>query len=256
MAERLRGNPAWPSGIASQPLSPAAVPRFSQRFEEVHSRLGKAETVLAAAAAHHRLVWIQTLLDGNGRVARLMSSAVLLEALDTGAVWSIGRGLARSVGAYGDHLAACNPNRRNDLDGRGHLSEESLAELTRFFLAACIDQVSFMESLMQPIQPRTRILMWAEEQVHLGNLPRKSGAILEALLYRGELPRAETSAIVDSSERSARRVVAALAALLRRRHEVSSVIAVGAAPAANRRLETAFAPAGAYRGSAFFVPDQ
>lgn len=40
------------------PISPAAVPRFLQRFEEGYSRLGKTETILATAAAHHRLAWI------------------------------------------------------------------------------------------------------------------------------------------------------------------------------------------------------
>jgi Fic family protein len=57
------------------PVSPGAVPRFLRRFEEVYSRLGKTETILATAAAHHRLVWIHPFLDGNGRVARLMSHA-------------------------------------------------------------------------------------------------------------------------------------------------------------------------------------
>jgi hypothetical protein len=57
---------------------------------------------------------------------------------------------------------------------------------------------------------RARILLWAEEQMRLNKLPPKSGAILEAVLYRGELPRADTPSIVDSSERSARRVVASL----------------------------------------------
>ena len=77
------------------PVSPGALPRFLARFEEVYGRLGRSETILAAAAAHHRLLWIHPFLDGNGRVARLMSHAVLLEALDTGAVWSVARGLAR-----------------------------------------------------------------------------------------------------------------------------------------------------------------
>jgi len=191
-------------------ISPPAVPRFLQRFEEVYSGLGKTETILAAAAAHHRLVWIHPFLDGNGRVARLISHATLLEALDTGAVWSIARGLARSVDAYKGHLAACDLTRRNDLDGRGNLSEENLAEFSRFFLTTCIDQVSYMESLMQPDQLRARILLWAEEQMRLNKLPPKSGTVLEAVLYRGELPRADTPAVVDSSVRSARRVVSAL----------------------------------------------
>jgi Fic family protein len=192
------------------PVSPPAVPRFLHRFEEVYGRLGKTETILATAAAHHRLAWIHPFLDGNGRVARLMSHATLLEALDTGAVWSIARGLARNVATYKMHLAACDQTRRNDLDGRGHLSEENLAEFTRFFLTTCLDQVAFMEGLMQPQQLRTRILLWAEEEIRLDKLPPKSGAILEAMLYRGELPRADTAGIVGTGERQARRVVAAL----------------------------------------------
>jgi Fic family protein len=192
------------------PISPAAVPRFLRRFENVYGRLGKAETILATAAAHHRLAWIHPFLDGNGRVARLMSHATLLEALDTGAVWSIARGLAHKVDDYKKHLAACDQTRRNDLDGRGHLSEENLAEFTEFFLTTCLDQVAFMEGLMQPERLRARILLWTEEQVRLGKLPPKSGAILEALLYRGELPRADAAGIVGTGERQARRVVSAL----------------------------------------------
>jgi Fic family protein len=191
-------------------ISPAAVPRFLQRFEEGYGRLGKTETILAAAAAHHRLVWIHPFLDGNGRVVRLMSHATLLEALDTGAVWSIARGLARNVDTYKAHLAASDQTRRNDLDGRGNLSEENLAEFTRFFLATCIDQVTFMERLMQPDQMRARILLWAEEEIRLDRLPPKSGAILEAVLYRSELPRGDTANIVGTGERQARRVVSAL----------------------------------------------
>jgi hypothetical protein len=34
------------------PVSPGAVPRFFDRFENVYSRLGKTESILAAAAAH------------------------------------------------------------------------------------------------------------------------------------------------------------------------------------------------------------
>lgn len=192
------------------PVSAPAVPRFLQRYEEVYSKLGKTETIIATAAAHHRLAWIHPFLDGNGRVARLVSHATLLDALDTGAVWSIARGLARNVKEYKNHLAACDLQRRNDLDGRGNLSEENLAEFTRFFLTVCIDQVKFMEGLMQPDQLRTRILTWADEEERLGNLPPKANNILEALLYRGELPRGEAAAIIGTGERQARRVVSSL----------------------------------------------
>jgi Fic family protein len=191
-------------------VSPGAVPRFLKRFEEVYDRLSKTDSIIGAAAAHHRLVWIHPFVDGNGRVSRLMSHAMLLETLDTGAVWSVARGLARHVDAYKGHLVACDSTRRNDLDGRGNLSEEALARFTDFFLRTCIDQVEFMEGLMQPDRLRTRILLWAEEEIRVGTLPPKSGSILEAMLYRGELPRADAAGVVGAGERHARRIVSAL----------------------------------------------
>jgi hypothetical protein len=56
----------------------------------------------------------------------------------------------------------------------------------------------------------TRILLWAEEQIRLDRRPAKSGAILEAVLYRGELPRGDAAGIVGTGERQARRVVSGL----------------------------------------------
>jgi Fic family protein len=192
------------------PVSPGAVPRFLGRFEEVYGHLNRTDSILGTAAAHHRLVWIHPFHDGNGRVARLMSHAMLLETLDTGAVWSVARGLARKVEDYKKHLADCDSPRRNDLDGRGALSEEALARFANFFLGMCLDQVEFMEGLMQPDKLRTRILLWAEEEVRLGTLPPKSGNILEVVLYRGELPRAGAASAVGATERHARRIVSAL----------------------------------------------
>jgi Fic family protein len=180
-------------------VSPGAVPR-----------LGKTNAILSAATAHHRLVWIHPFVDGNGRVTRLMSHAMLLGTLDTGAIWSVARGLARNVDDYKKHLAACDATRRNDLDGRGDLSEEALSRFTEFFLRICIDQVEFMEGLMQPDRLRTRILLWAEEEIRLNTLPPKAGSILEAVLYRGELPRGDAAGIVGVGERHARRIVSAL----------------------------------------------
>jgi Fic family protein len=194
------------------PISPGAVPRYLARFEEVYGHLGKSETILASAAAHHRLLWIHPFLDGNGRVARLMSHAVLLETLDTGAIWSVARGLARRDAEYKAHLAACDAARHNDLDGRGARSEESLAAFTRFFLEVCLDQVRFMESLVEPNRLRDRIHIWAEEETRSGKLPPKAGVVLEAVLFRGELPRGDVPALLGTSERQARRVVSALIA--------------------------------------------
>ena len=192
------------------PVSPGVLPCFMTRFEDAYRNLGRTDSILAAATAHHRIAWIHPFLDGNGRVARLMSYAMLLDTLDTGGIWSIARGLARNVDDYKGLLAACDLERRNDLDGRGSLSEEALAEFTAFFLRTCIDQVEFMEKLVQPDRLRARILVWAEEEIKTDALPPKSGAVLEAVLYRGELPRGEVTKLLGVSERAARRVTAAL----------------------------------------------
>jgi Fic family protein len=191
-------------------ISAGALPRFLECFEQVYRHLGKTESIISSAAAHHRLLWMHPFQDGNGRVARLMSHAIFLEILDTGAVWSVARGLARNVATYKALLANCDLTRRNDLDGPGTLSEEALAEFTRFFLSICIDQVDFMESLAQPDRLRARILLWAQEEARLGQLPANAGAILEAILYRGELPRGDADSVVGTGERQARRVVSAL----------------------------------------------
>jgi Fic family protein len=191
-------------------VSPGAVPRFLARFQDVYSGLGRSETILASAAAHHRLLWIHPFLDGNGRVARLMSHAVLLETLDTGGIWSIARGLARQENSYKMQLASCDSPRRNDLDGRGALSEEALAAFTRFFLETCLDQVRFMEQLVQPNRLRDRILIWVEEEVRADRLPTKAGQVLEAVLFRGELPRGDVAALLGKGDRQARRVMSAL----------------------------------------------
>jgi Fic family protein len=194
------------------PVSPGAVLRFLTRLEEAYGNLGRSETILAAAAAHHRLLWIHPFLDGNGRVARLMSHAVLLEALDTGGIWSVARGLARNETAYKEHLTACDRPRRNDLDGRGALSEEALASFTHFFLETCLDQVRFMENLVQPDRLRGRILQWAEDEVRGSRLPARSGQVLEAVIFRGELPRGDVAGLLGTTDRHARRVVSDLTA--------------------------------------------
>lgn len=191
-------------------ISPGAVPRFLDRQNEVYSRQGRMDAIIGAACAHHRVLWVHPFIDGNGRVVRLMSYAMLRSSLDTRGLWSVARGLARREQAYKDHLAACDQRRRNDLDGRGTLSEEALAQFARFFLEVCIDQVDFMEGLMRPDRLRDRIMIWSEELMRAGELPPKSDVVLKATLYQGELQRGEVAGLVGLSERAARRITSAL----------------------------------------------
>jgi Fic family protein len=191
-------------------ISPGAVPRFLDRMHDAYRRAGKIESILAAACAHHRLLWVHPFLDGNGRVARLMSYAMLRQSLNTGGLWSIARGLARNETAYKKHLQACDEPRHGDRDGRGSLSESALSNFAEFFLKICIDQIEFMEGLMKPDRLRDRIMIWAEEEIRAGALPAKSDVVLKAILYQGELSRSEVADMLGASDRTARRITSAL----------------------------------------------
>jgi hypothetical protein len=72
-----------------------------------------------------------------------------------------------------------------------------------------------MEDLVQPDRLRDRILIWVEEEIRADKLPPKTGIVLEAVLYRGELPRSEIARLINTGDRQARRVTSALIA-----HEV------------------------------------
>lgn len=136
---------------------------------------------------------------------------MLRDALDTGGIWFIARGPARQENTYKAPRQACDLPCRNDLDGRGSRSEEALVEFTRFFLQTCLDRVSFMENLVEPNRLRDRIRLWAEEEMRADALLPQAGKVLDAVLYRGELPRGDMPEIVGTGERQARRVVSSLA---------------------------------------------
>src|SRR3546814_4898841 len=79
-----------------------------------------------------------------------------------------------------------------------------------FFLQTCIDQVTFMESLVRPDRLRERILIWTEEEIRGDRLPLQSSTVLEAVLYRGSLPRGEVAPLLNVGDRHARRITSAL----------------------------------------------
>jgi Fic family protein len=112
------------------------LPSWMARFDEcAPERFGRAERLVAIAAAHHRLLWIHPFADGNGRVARLLSHALLQRAGVGSPLWSVARGLARNVDAYRVYLARADDPPQGTLDGRGLLSDGRLADFCRFFLA-------------------------------------------------------------------------------------------------------------------------
>ena len=75
-----------------------ALPRFLGRFHQFYNSKEIIETdrLTAIAAAHHRLAWIHPFGDGNGRVIRLHSQALMIHhGLDGNGLWTLSRdGLA------------------------------------------------------------------------------------------------------------------------------------------------------------------
>ena len=132
------------------PPPPEDLTAFMARFETAYQSDSKLRQLVGVAASHHRLVWIHPFLDGNGRVARLISHAMLKELGIGSTLWSVSRGLARSVAEYKANLMAADEPRQGDLDGRGNLSRKSLIAFCEYFLAQCLDQVRFMEQLLAP----------------------------------------------------------------------------------------------------------
>jgi Fic family protein len=185
---------------------------YLARFEEAYvpDRLSRSKQIIAVAASHHRLLWIHPFYDGNGRVARLMSHALLLRAGIGSSLWSVARGLARNVEAYKSALMLADEPRRGDLDGRGTLSDRRLREFTHFFLRTCIDQVDFMESLLQPSELLRRMKLYIDDEIAAGRLPSGSLALLREAFLAGELARGNAASLTGYQERRGRQILAKL----------------------------------------------
>jgi Fic family protein len=191
---------------------PKALHGLLKRFAEAYGSKGlsRIQKIVAVAASHHRLGWIHPFIDGNGRVMRLFSHAMLRELGVGSELWSISRGLAREVETYKMLLMAADEPRRGDLDGRGNLTEAGLVDFCVFFLRSCLDQVTFMESLMEPQELLNRIEIWCEEEVRGRRLPKGSWLLLREAVVAGEFGRGQAAQITGYQERQAGTVLNAL----------------------------------------------
>jgi len=176
-------------------ISPGAVPRFMEAFERGYRQRGTTDGILAVAAAHHRLLWIHPFLDGNGRVARLMTDAMLRAVLESSGAWSVTRGFARDVRQYKGLLAQCDLRRRNDLDGRGNLSEEALVAFTLYMLETALDQIDYMKRMVQPDRFAHRLQTLLKEERATAKLTAAVEPIVLHLALSGPTPRAELFAL-------------------------------------------------------------
>lgn len=176
-----------------------ALPKFLARFKEFHGSgdiLG-TDRLVAIAAAHHRLAWIHPFGDGNGRVTRLHSQALMIHhGLGGGGLWTLSRGLARQRQRYYDSLQIADQGRRTDLDGRGNLSDAGLAAFCQFLLETMLDQIQFMSGLLGLPALRTRVERYFQfETVHLKRYRAELMRLVRTLIDEGEIPRTRVQEI-------------------------------------------------------------
>lgn len=194
------------------PPRPENLDMFLNRFDEAYDakRLSKLQRITSVAASHHRYVWIHPFLDGNGRVVRLMSYAAFKNIHVGSELWSVARGLARQKDKYKSMLQAADSPRQGDLDGRGNLSQKALVDFCEFFLKTCIDQVEYMNNLLDFKVLSKRIRIHVEEMIAMKELPRGSYSLLREALLIGKFERGKAKKITGFKDRAAREVLYAL----------------------------------------------
>lgn len=194
----------------------SALPLFVASWQERYGRVRRGEASLVAlAAAHHRLAWMHPFLDGNGRVTRLHTHLGLHAWGLTSGLWSPLRGFARSADQYKQLLQAADEHRRGDLDGRGNLTQAGLIDWINYVFDICIDQVHFMSTQLNIVGMRDRIqaALSFEESVVKSGVRTEALNLLHFLFStQHELPRADAKAMLGLGERLATSTVSALLA--------------------------------------------
>ncbi|MBA4368324.1 MAG: Fic family protein [Desulfobacterium sp.] len=202
------------------PASPEVVGLFMTELDRHYdlNRFARIDKLPAIAAAHHRLMWIHPFLDGNGRVARLFTYACMRAAGVVGyGLWSVNRGFAHFKSDYLSALADADAVRQGDLDGRGHLTQKGLNRFCHFFIETCLDQIAFMEKLLNLDGLLTRIEQYI--QLRFRHLipevaplrPEALHLIREAFVF-GEFARGQAARLTGLKERTARSLIAELIA--------------------------------------------
>ena len=90
------------------------------------------------------------------------------------------------------------------------MSHEALIDFCRFFLETCLDQVRYMRDLLDPSELQRRMELYVRDEESAERLPRRSFPVLREAFLSGELERGRVPSIIDTSERTARRVISAL----------------------------------------------
>ncbi|MEO7414929.1 MAG: Fic family protein [Opitutaceae bacterium] len=190
-------------------LVPELLSHFQWRYESAD--FSRIQRIIAIGASHHRLAWIHPFRDGNGRVVRLFSDALIRQlGIDGGGLWSLSRGFARKRTEYYERLSNADQERSISSadDGRGHLSEGALWDFCEFSLRVMADQIAFMEQLLHLDDLERRIEHYVRVvDAQVAPAADRVFLLLREALLRGEFPRGEAARIVGASDRTGRTVL-------------------------------------------------
>lgn len=196
-------------GLHSGPETLGEVRSHLARFEELLSpeSLVGPRRLLGMAASHHRFLWIHPFAEGNGRVARLLTTAYGAKiGVGENMLWTVARAFARRRDEYDARLASADRPRRNDLDGRGPLSEEDLLGFCAYFLRCCDDQIRFMDEMLQLGGLERRYRRFVDGFAAEGTISKSGRTVMERLLPDGEVARSRVPDICGVKQRRASQV--------------------------------------------------
>lgn len=185
------------------------IPRLMSDFERHYSfsnnEMG-AIKLMKTFAAHHRFMFIHPFLDGNGRIGRLLTDAMLKTiAPDAYGLWSLSRGLARNSNDYKIALSRADLIRQSDTDGRGQRTESGLVTFIELMTQISMDQVEFMSSKLSMNKLFERIERYAQyaDKPILPEYIR----LVPNLLVNGSMKKSEAHKLMGCTERHARDIL-------------------------------------------------
>jgi Fic family protein len=192
------------------------LPRCYETFSRLYdpAAFHGDERLIAAAASHHRLVWLHPFRDGNGRVSRLFSGLYLARiGINRSNLWSLSRGFSRNKQWYMTNLqSADSPD-----EAKRGFDQAFFADYCLFFLEVCLDQIAFMDRILALNRIDARIDGYLRDRDKargaLHPLDQRAGRLMKALFLQGRVSRGEARSIMgmdNQTDRHARRIVSQL----------------------------------------------
>lgn len=160
----------------------ARIPEFLTRFAEAYQGCPQPHPH-TSAASHQRLAWIHAFVDGNGRVARLLTDSLVEHSgLGAAGLWCVGRGFARTLESY-------------------RSLPTGLDRWCAYVLEIMLVQFRFMHGLIRPADLRLRIATWAERETARDRLRPRTGRLIAEVICTGSVSRTDAVDILRLTDR-------------------------------------------------------